>query len=233
MDPWINVTSPSLPTTPKLPAHSPPKEEGKGPPVSKETGVSGGGIINKPVLRHPPVVGRAFLRSLIRWTKIDLLIDNNPLASGSKVTAEGRRDRRAPPQETKENNCKELGVGLNFFFCGHHLLLTLPLHEQTRKDLDPRRRPTYAEMAAKAKVTPKERRPDFSGSTAELPLQTNTSRPTTPGPPTQLPPKEGRFTPMPKESNVFGGGITNRSAPGLPLAAGRAFPHFPCLLVES
>ena len=70
VDPWINVTSPSLPTTPKPPTQPPPKEEVKGPPVSKETKVSGGGILNKRVSRHPPTVSRAFLYFVICWLKL-------------------------------------------------------------------------------------------------------------------------------------------------------------------
>ena len=113
-DPWINVTSHSRRTTPK-PSTQPPPKEGKGSPVSKETKASGDEIMNKPVARYPPTVGSAFLHILVRWSKIDLLIDNDPPASGSRVTAEERREHRAPLQETKEKDRKDLGVSLNFF----------------------------------------------------------------------------------------------------------------------
>ena len=109
VDPWINVDSPS----PKLPTQPPPKEERKGPPLSKETKASGDGIMDKPMSRYPPTVGSAFLHILVRWSKIDLLIDNDPPASGSRVTAEERRQHRAPPQEAKEKDRKDLGVSLN------------------------------------------------------------------------------------------------------------------------
>ena len=87
-------------------------------------------------------------------------------------------------------------------------------------------------MAAKAKLTLKEGQPGLPGSTAALPPQTNAPRSTTPGPSAQSPPKEeGKLPPMPKETNIFGGGIIDKPAPMLPPAVGSAFPNFPRSLV--
>ena len=111
--PWINVTSSSPPTTPKPSTQQPPKEEGKGPATSNETRVSRGGTINKPTSRHPPAVGSEVLPFVVRWSGPDSFIVDNPPASGTKITAEERREHRALPQE--ENDRNGLGVSLSLF----------------------------------------------------------------------------------------------------------------------
>lgn len=64
---------------------------------------------------------------LIRWSKPNLLIDNDPPASDAKVVVEERREYHPPPAPLKEDeDRKGLGVGLNcpppdgMFFSPHH-----------------------------------------------------------------------------------------------------------------
>ena len=80
-----------------------------------------------------------FSTFLIRWSKLNLFIGNDPPASDPKVVVEERREHRPPPAPVKEDeDRKGLGVGLNcfppdrMFFSLHHSV------KRAERTLDPR-----------------------------------------------------------------------------------------------